>query len=130
MLDEQLTLRRLGYKVCLAFLSFAVLAGCNDSAPTNDTGTSGFVVASRVLDGSTIELEDGQLVNYLGVTTVPLAESSVGKDCFGLEAVLRNKELVEGRTIRLEKDARDKDPSGRLLRYVFVDDKMVNETLV
>jgi len=35
-----------------------------------------------------------------------------------------------GKTVRLEKDVSDTDKYGRLLRYVFVDDLLVNAELV
>jgi micrococcal nuclease len=51
--------------------------------------------------------------------------------CFGREASNRNKELVEGKTVFLEKDISETDRFGRLLRYVYLEDgQMVNEVLV
>ena len=49
---------------------------------------------------------------------------------FGKEASDRNKQLVEGKTVRLEKDVSNTDKYNRLLRYVWVDGKMVNAVLV
>jgi len=37
---------------------------------------------------------------------------------------------VEGKTIRLEKDVSETDKYGRLLRYVYVEDMLVNTELV
>jgi micrococcal nuclease len=51
-------------------------------------------------------------------------------DCYGREASNRNKELVEGQTVYLEKDVSETDAFGRLLRYVHVGGIMVNELLV
>jgi micrococcal nuclease len=42
----------------------------------------------------------------------------------------RNKELVMGQTVRLVKDVSETDRYGRLLRYVFVDDRFINQLLV
>ena len=53
-----------------------------------------------------------------------------GVQPYGLEASERNRQLVEGRTVYLEKDVSETDRYGRLLRYVHVDDVMVNATLV
>jgi micrococcal nuclease len=50
--------------------------------------------------------------------------------CFGREASDRNKALVEGKTVLLEKDVSETDRFGRLLRYVYVGDEMVNQLLV
>ena len=42
----------------------------------------------------------------------------------------KNKELVEGKTVRLEKDITDRDKYSRALRYVWADDLFVNLELV
>lgn len=46
------------------------------------------------------------------------------------EASARNKQLVEGKVVELEKDMSEADRYGRLFRYVYVDGQMVNELLV
>lgn len=81
----------------------------------------------RVIDGDTIEILGGQKVRYIGIDT---PETGAKDECFAQEAEQRNRELVEGKTVRLEKDRSEVDRYGRLLRYVFVDDQMVNQTLV
>lgn len=83
----------------------------------------------RVVDGDTIELSTGEKVRYIGIDT-PELRSSSGPECFAVKAKEINKELVEGKTVRLEKDISDKDRYGRLLRYVYIDDLLVNEELV
>lgn len=50
--------------------------------------------------------------------------------CFGVEASKKNKELVEGKRVLLEKDTTDRDKYNRLLRYVWVDDTFINLELV
>jgi micrococcal nuclease len=41
-----------------------------------------------------------------------------------------NRSLVEGQTVTLEKDVSETDAEGRLLRYVHVGGRMVNEELL
>ena len=54
-----------------------------------------------------------------------------GEEPYGREASARNRELVSGKTVRLEKDGSETDRYGRLLRYVWLDDNtMVNAVLV
>ncbi|NIM05287.1 MAG: hypothetical protein GTN65_06650, partial [Armatimonadetes bacterium] len=48
----------------------------------------------------------------------------------GAEAWQANRELVEGKEVRLERDVSETDRYGRLLRYVYVDDVLVNAELV
>ena len=86
---------------------------------------------TRVIDGDTIEIsaiggpasggETGERVRYLGIDTPETVDPRKPVQCFGIEASKKNKELVEGKTVRLEKDITDKDKYSRLLRYVYVD---------
>jgi micrococcal nuclease len=81
----------------------------------------------RVIDGDTIDVElngERQRVRYIGMNTPERDEP-----CFD-EATQANMDLVAGHEIRLEKDVSESDRYGRLLRYVFVDDTFVNQSLV
>ncbi|OGF30413.1 hypothetical protein A3H09_02080 [Candidatus Falkowbacteria bacterium RIFCSPLOWO2_12_FULL_45_13] len=85
---------------------------------------------ARVIDGDTIELESGDHVRYIGIDTPETVDPRKTVQCFGKEASNKNKELVSGKMVRLEKDITDKDKYGRLLRYVYVDNIFVNLELV
>lgn len=85
---------------------------------------------ARVIDGDTIEIEGGQKVRYIGIDTPETVDPRQSVGCFGKEASSKNKELVEGKEIRLEKDVSETDKYERLLRYVYVDDLFVNDYLV
>ncbi len=85
---------------------------------------------TRVIDGDTVELETGQHVRYIGMDTPETVDPRKTVECFGLEASKKNKELVQGKTVLLEKDVTDKDQYGRLLRYVWVGNTLVNLELV
>ena len=87
-----------------------------------DTIDKALVVS--VIDGDTIELEDGSRVRYLGIDTPETGEP------YYSEATARNKELVEGKVVYLQKGKRDRDEYDRLLRYVYVDGVFVNAELV
>ncbi len=78
----------------------------------------------RVIDGDTVELADGSRVRYLCIDTPERGEP------FYAEASERNRELVDGKGVRLEPGVEDIDKYGRLLRYVYVDDVFVNAELV
>jgi micrococcal nuclease len=81
----------------------------------------------RVIDGDTIEIEDGARVRYIGIDTPEVYPYT---EFYGEEALQKNRELVEGKAVRLEADVTDKDQYGRLLRYVYVDGLFVNAELV
>lgn len=85
---------------------------------------------ARVIDGDTIELENGERVRYIGIDTPETVDPRKPVQCFGKEASAKNKELVEGKTVRLQKDTTDRDKYNRLLRYVWVGDKFINLELV
>ena len=87
-------------------------------------------VVVRVIDGDTIELEDGRRVRYIGIDTPEISHPTKGQECYGLEATTRNQQLVEGRTIELQKGIEDRDQYGRFLRYAYVDGIFVNAQLV
>jgi len=102
-------------------------------APTLTTAPSPLIETfkvTRVIDGDTIEIETGERVRYLGIDTPETVDPRKPVQCFGTEAAKKNKELVEGKEVRLEKDITNKDKYGRLLRYVYVGDIFVNLELV
>ncbi len=104
------------------------------SFSTNQNQTSVQNIAQflvkRVIDGDTIEIENGQKIRYIGIDTPETVHPEKPVQCFGLEASLKNKEMVEGKSVRLEKDVSETDKYGRLLRYVYVGDTLVNDFLV
>lgn len=85
---------------------------------------------TRIVDGDTIEIEGGQKVRYIGIDTPETIDPRKAVQCFGQEAAAKNKELVEGKTVTLEKDISETDKYGRLLRYVHVNQIFVNDYLV
>lgn len=110
-------------------ISIAYIYFGGGNAPAVPTTTDTLTVA-RVVDGDTIELSDGRIVRYIGVNTPESVDPRRPHECYGKEASDRNKELVLGKTVRLEKDVSDTDKYGRLLRYVYIDEEMINKTLV
>lgn len=78
------------------------------------------VKVTKVIDGDTIEIERGLKVRYIGVDTPETVDPRRPVQCFGKEAANKNRELVEGEVIILEKDVSDTDKFGRLLRYIYL----------
>ena len=115
----------------LLFLIGFVLGRTSISLPSpTATPTSSLVKVTRVIDGDTIEIEGGERVRYIGIDTPETVDPRKPVQCFGIEASKKNKELVEGKNVRLEKDITDKDKYGRLLRYVYIDNLFINLELV
>jgi len=84
----------------------------------------------RIIDGDTIEIEGGQKVRYIGINAPETVHPDMKVQCFGKEAAVKNKELIEGKIIELEKDVSETDKYGRLLRYIYSDNIFVNDFLV
>ena len=78
----------------------------------------------RVIDGDTVVLANGDRVRYIGMDTPERGEP------FFDEATEYNRRLVEGRRVQLVEDESETDRFGRLLRYVFAGDILVNAELV
>ncbi len=99
------------------------------SQPENKQEVKTYLVI-RIIDGDTIEIEGGQKVRYIGIDTPETVHPSKPVECFGIEASNKNKELVEGKKIKLEKDVSETDQYGRLLRYVWIGDIFINDYLI
>lgn len=92
-------------------------------APTElDIRTSSNVIS--IIDGDTIIVDGKQRVRYIGI------DSPETNECLESEATEKNRSLVEGKQLRLEKDVSETDRYGRLLRYIWVGNTFVNEELV
>jgi micrococcal nuclease len=104
----------------LAIILFLMPLYACTSAP--DTAT-----VTRVIDGDTVIIGTGQYVRYIGIDT---PETHPELEAYGMEAWQANRKLVEGKKVRLEKDVSETDKYGRLLRYVYVDETLVNAELV
>jgi micrococcal nuclease len=99
------------------------------------SATAGRTLAQvvRVIDGDTIAVVmDGveYRLRYIGINTPETVDPRRPVECYGREASQRNRELVEGQTVELEKDVSETDQYDRLLRYVWVNGDMVNAILV
>ena len=111
-------------RVALVFLlSGLVLTSCIPTDPT-PAGTGEGARVAFVVDGDTVELADGRRVRYIGINTPEVDQP------YAAEATAFNESLVAGREVRLETDAQESDPYGRILAYVWAGDTFVNLELV
>lgn len=96
-------------------------------APQLPDAPSETAVVIEVIDGDTINvLLDGRSyrVRYIGIDTPERDEA-----CFA-DATAANASYVEGQTVRLVQDSSNTDRFDRLLRYVYIDEVLVNAELV
>jgi len=125
--------------ICLIFFGLSVYFSNKDRAvqvipspvPTqsplsNLNSNFTYAKVTRVIDGDTIVIDTSQHVRYIGMNT-PEIETG---ECYAAQASEINKNLVLGKTVKLEKDVSETDKYGRLLRFVYVDDIFVDDYLV
>lgn len=117
----------------ISLLSF--VAGTKYEAPIRDTLTNSNNQSTvlqlpkqakvrRIIDGDTVELQNGTILRYAGITAPEISEP------FAEEATEENKNLVEGKTITLEYDSYTSDKFNRILAYAIIDGKNVSLELV
>ena len=82
------------------------------------------VLVTRIVDGDTFEVASGQKVRLIGVDTPEKDE------CYFTQASNRLTTHIDNKEVTLLKDVSETDRYGRLLRYVFVGDTLVNTELV
>lgn len=104
--------------------------------PVKTAGTTDHIPVQLVqtVDGDTIKvLYNGKekTVRYLLIDTPETKHPQLGAQPFGKEAFNRNKQLVNSGSLSIEFDIGDRfDKYGRLLAYVYVDGKSVQEQMV
>ena len=126
----------------LVLLTAAHILACSDDngGASQASTTTPYVrlgltpaVVTRVVDGDTIRVEidgDEYRLRYIGIDAPETGQSGGATECFSNEATERNRDLVDGQTVGLEKDISETDGFDRLLRYVWLEDSLVNAVLV
>ena len=80
------------------------------------------LTCTRVVDGDTIVLSNGEKVRLIGVDTPETKHPRKPVEYYGKEASAFTKKMVEGKPVRLEYDWQERDKYGRLLAYVYLMD--------
>lgn len=92
------------------------------------------VYCDRVVDGDTIVvLMDGkkEKVRMIGIDTPESVHPDKSRNTpMGKIASKYTKDNLEGKYVTLETDVQERDKYGRVLAYVYLDDKMFNKTLL
>ncbi len=117
-----------GARLLSLLVLLASVAGIAGAQPAPLEGT-----VVRIVDGDTIHVRLAdriEKVRYIGVNTPEVHHPRKGEEPGGREAAQVNRDLVEGKRVRLELDVQSRDRYGRLLAYVWVGDTMINAELV
>lgn len=78
----------------------------------------------KVIDGDTITLDNNEKVRLIGIDTPERG------DCYYKEATLSLRNLVLNKQVTLEKDITNRDKYNRLLRYIYINDSLINDIQV
>ena len=105
-------------------LALLTLTACGGPGPCGPERAR----VAHVVDGDTVELEDGTRLRYLLVDAPELSGGEAA--CGGAEARALNLALVEGRTLDLAYESQCHDRYGRLLAHAAVDGRDVAALLV
>ena len=98
-------------------------------APVKPSGLEQ-VTITRVIDGDTVVTSEGERIRYIGIDTPETVHPFKDIEFYGKEASDKNKALVEGKTVELEKDISKTDRYGRTLAYIWLNNELINATLV
>jgi hypothetical protein len=109
----------------LAIIPLVLVAVAACAAPTPSAVPSLDTVVTRVIDGDTVDLADGERVRLIGVDTPESGQ------CGYRDAAQAMSSLVWNKAVSLTRGARDdRDAYGRLLRYVDVGGTDAGLTLI
>ena len=81
----------------------------------------------KVIDGDTVAVEINgkkETIRLIGIDTPETVDPRKPVECFGIEASNKAKEILTGKSVKLEADSivGERDKYGRLLRYIFLED--------
>ena len=80
-------------------------------------------LVTKIIDGDTIKLENGQTIRLICVNTPEKGELGFEEATNYLKSTILNKK------IKLKKDISEKDKYDRLLRYIYLNNTLINELI-
>ena len=125
-----------GLTTIIAFIAVALIFLLTPEDVADKPSNTGFIPVDLVktIDGDTIKvIYNGkeQNLRYLLIDTPELNHKQQGKQPFAEEATKRNDELLNSGKLEIEFDIGEReDKYGRLLAYVYIDGKSVQQKLV
>lgn len=84
-------------------------------------------LVTNVIDGDTADIIINGKTERLRFSGINTPEKN---ECYYQEAKDKLKELILNKEIYIQQDKTDKGKYGRLLRYIYLDDLLINEYLV
>ncbi|MGL4485352.1 MAG: thermonuclease family protein [Anaerovoracaceae bacterium] len=124
------------YLLSLAiFILIFSFTACTNSIFDNTPGEKEPAYVSRVIDGDTIKVElnsgEKESLRLIGIDTPESVHPDKAKNSKeGKIASSYTKKILEGKNVGLEFDLQERDKYGRLLAYVYIEDELINLTLL
>ncbi|MDD5331502.1 MAG: thermonuclease family protein [Candidatus Nanoarchaeia archaeon] len=110
--------------ICLILIIFFI--GCSQTVyeKESDYQREGPFKVIKTIDGDTADLNNSYRIRFSGINTPEK------KKCYYKEAKDRLAELILNKDVYIEMDYTNIDKYNRYLRYVYVDDILVNGVMV
>jgi micrococcal nuclease len=112
---------------CALALALALAAQTHPGCESEDACGPAAATVRRVVDGDTLDLDDGTRVRILGIDA---PEAGSAPECGGLQAAGFLAGMLTGRRVTLSFDTECFDRYGRLLAHVRVGDESVGLALL
>jgi micrococcal nuclease len=119
--------RRVPLAAAAAVLLALVWRYFNATPEPPEVLAEGLYDVQRVVDGDTLLLANHARVRLIGADTPETVKPNHPVEPWGPEASEFSRQFVAGRQVRLELDRERLDKFGRILAYVWVGDRMLNE---
>lgn len=117
--------------IVIAVITSFVFTGIASQKAPSIPSTAEKALVARVIDGDTIQLDDGRKVRLIGVDTPETVHPQKEVEYYGKEASDFTKSMLEGKEVYLEYDIQPTDKYGRTLAYIWLSDgTLFNELLV
>ena len=109
------------FKILILFILFLSISCSNPQ----------ILICTKVIDGDTIVLSNGEKVRLIGVDTPETKHPQKPVEYFGKEATAFTNKMVGGKVVKLKYDVQRRDKYGRLLAYVYlVDGTFLNAEII
>jgi len=98
--------------------------------PGTVSEASGQRLVVRVVDGDTLVLDNDERIRLIGVDTPETKHPARPVEPLGPEASAFTRRVVEGKLVTLRFDRKKRDRYQRLLAFVFIGERCLNEELI
>lgn len=111
-------------KVLFLFFILIFISSCAKDQVIKENIKEGPFLVVKVIDGDTLDIESGERIRLSGIDAPERGE------CYYKESKSVLANLTLNKTISIQQDITDIDKYGRLLRYIYLEEFLVNEYMV